>query len=71
MQACESLQEQLAGEIRRVAYTARQKFGDIIEADLKVLNEEGESRSNRRYAFVVQDLAAQWIQSYPCKTKTS
>ena len=24
-----------------------------------------------RYAVVVQDLATQWIQSYPCKTKTS
>ena len=24
-----------------------------------------------RYAIVVQDLATQWIQSYPCKTKTS
>ena len=26
---------------------------------------------NHRYAVVVQDLATQWIQSYPCKTKTS
>ena len=24
-----------------------------------------------RYAVVVQDLATQWIQAYPCKTKTS
>ena len=30
-----------------------------------------ESRNNHRYAVVVQDLATQWIQSYPCKTKTS
>ena len=30
-----------------------------------------ESLNNRRYAVVVQDLATQWIQSYPCKTKTS
>ena len=37
----------------------------------RVLNEEGESRNNHRYAVVVQDLATQWIQSYPCKTKTS
>ena len=28
-----------------------------------------ESRNNHRYAVVVQDLATQWIQSYPCKTK--
>ena len=32
---------------------------------------EGESRNNHRYAVVVQDLQTQWIQSYPCKTKTS
>ena len=30
-----------------------------------------ESRNNHRYSIVVQDLATQWIQSYPCKTKTS
>ena len=30
-----------------------------------------ESRNNHRYAEVVQDLATQWIQSYPCKQKTS
>ena len=26
---------------------------------------------NHGYAVVVQDLATQWIQAYPCKTKTS
>ena len=45
-------------------------FGDLIAAVHKVLSEESESRNNRRYAVVVQDLATQWIQSYPCKTKT-
>ena len=30
-----------------------------------------ESRTNHRHAVVVQDLATQWIQSCPCKTKTS
>ena len=29
------------------------------------------SRNNHQYAVVVQDHATQWIQSYPCKTKTS
>ena len=48
-----------------------EKFGDLIKADHKVLSENGESRNNHRYAIVVQDLATQWIQSYPCKTKTS
>ena len=48
-----------------------EKFGDLITADHKVLNEGGESRNNHRYAVVVPDLATQWIQSYPCKTKTS
>ena len=46
-------------------------FGDLITADHKVLSEESESRNNHRYAVVVQDLATQWIQSYPCETKTS
>ena len=48
-----------------------QNFGDLITADHKVLSEGCESRNNHRYAVVVQDLATQWIQSYPCKTKTS
>ena len=43
----------------------------LITADHEVLNEGGESRNNHRNAVVVQDLATQWIQSYPCKTKTS
>ena len=45
--------------------------GDLKTADHKVLSENCESRNNHRYAVVVQDLATQWIQSYPCKTKTS
>ena len=48
-----------------------EKFGDLITADHKVLNEEGESRNNHRYAVVVQDLATQRIQSDPCRTNTS
>ena len=44
-------------------------FGDLITADHKVLSEESESRNNHRYAVVVQDLATQWLQSHPCKTK--
>ena len=43
----------------------------FMTADHKVLSEGCESRNNHRYAVVVQDLATQWIQSYPCKTKTS
>ena len=46
-------------------------FGGLITADHKVLSEGCESRSNHRYAVVVKDLATQWIQSYPCRTKTS
>ena len=48
-----------------------ENFGDLIAADHKVLSEESESRNNHRYAVVVQDSATQWIQAYPCKTKTS
>ena len=46
-------------------------FGDLITADHKVLSEGCESRNNHRHAVAVQDMATQWIQSYPCKTKTS
>ena len=46
-------------------------FGDLITADPKILNEESESRKKSSTSVVVQDLATQWIQSYPCKTETS
>ena len=39
------------------------KFGDTITANLKILNENGESRNNLNYAIVVQDFAIQWLQS--------
>ena len=42
-----------------------QNFGYLITADHTVLSEESESRNNHRYGVVVQDLATQWIQSYP------
>ena len=48
-----------------------ENFGDLITADHKVLSHNFESRNNHRCAVVVQDLATQWIQAYPCKTKTS
>ena len=47
-----------------------ENFGDLITADHKVLSKKCESRNNHRYAVVVQHLATQWIQAYPCKTKT-
>ena len=46
-------------------------FGDLITANHKVLSEESQTRNNHRYAVMVQDLATQWLQSYPCETKTS
>ena len=46
-------------------------FCDLITADHKVLSDNCESRNNHRYAVVLQDLATQWIQAYPCKNKTS
>ena len=48
-----------------------EQFGDLVTADHKVLSERCEARNYHRYAVVVQDLATQWLQSYPCKTKTS
>ena len=46
-------------------------FGDLLTSDHKVPSEGCESRNSYRYAVVVQDVAAQWIQSFSCKTKTS
>ena len=48
-----------------------ENFGDLVTADHKVLSEESEPRNNHRYVVVVQDIASQWIQSYPCKSKSS
>ena len=48
-----------------------ENLGDLITAEHKVLSDHCESRNNHRYAVGVQDLATQWIQAYPCKTKTS
>ena len=53
------------------SFPREKKFGDLIAADHKVLNEGSASRNNYRYAVVVQDLATQWIQSYLCKSNTS
>ena len=54
-----------------VAVPRAVNFGDLITADHKVLSDNSESRNNHRYAVVVQDVATQWIQAYPCKNKTS
>ena len=48
-----------------------ESVGVLITADHKILSDGSESRHSHRHAIVVQDLATQWIQSYPCKTKTS
>ena len=53
------------------AVTRAENFGDLITADHKIVSEGCGSRNNHLSAVVVQDLATQWIQSYPCKTKTS
>ena len=51
--------------------TCAGNFSDLTSADHKILSESCESRNNHRCATAVQDLATQWIQSKPCKTKTS
>ena len=53
------------------AEDAKAKLYDLITADHKVLSDNCESQNNNRYGVVVQDLATQWIQAYPCKNKTS
>ena len=63
---CSIYRRRIGGAVPRA-----ENFGDLITADHKVLSDNCESRHNHRYAVEVQDLATQWIQSYPCKTKTS
>ena len=46
------------------------KFGDLITADRRILNEENESRGGlKKNALFVQDDFTNWIQSYPVKQK--
>ena len=59
-----------AGKFGGAALRA-ENFRDLRPADHKVLNEGCKSKDNHLYAVVVQYLATQWIQSYPCETKTS
>ena len=61
----------LAESAPAATYPCVENFGDLITADNEVLREECESRNNRRYAVIVQDLSTQRLQAYPCKTKTS
>ena len=69
--ACEPRWQGLLAEHALAKQYLEQKgLVDLITADHRVLNEESESQNNHRDAVVVQDLATQWIQSCPCKTKT-
>ena len=45
------------------------KDGDVKTADYRVLNNDKESRLQQRDSVVVQDLATQWMRSYPCENK--
>ena len=65
------LQEPRAEDATVELYLVLKILGDLMTADHKVLSDNCESRDNHRYAVVVQDLATQWIQAHPCKTKTS
>ena len=57
--------------IGRTEPTLPKDFGDMITADHNVLNDEQESRVHHKYKVFVQDVATQWIHSYPCETKQS
>ena len=61
-------------EILRIGRTELQiaeTCGELRTADHKVLNEDYASRMQHKYAVVVQVLATQWNQYYPCNTKIS
>ena len=48
-----------------------ERLGDLITAAHKVHKEEQEPRIHHPYAVAVHDLATQWIQSFPCQTKSA
>ena len=64
-----SLRTEVAKSVRGPKLTGPRAEDAMTEPYL--MQKNCESRNNHRYAVVVQDLATQWIQSYPCKTKTS
>ena len=71
LQTNHNYQELLAqGELAN-QYFEQRGLVILITADHKAFHEGAESRHNHRYSAVVQDLAAQWIQLDPCKTKNS
>ena len=47
-----------------------QNFGHLITVDFQVPSEERESQNSRRRAVVAHDWATQWIQFYPCNSKS-
>ena len=47
------------------------KFGDLITADLEILNEDDSRRESDRVALIVLDRFSRWLQGYACKGKTS
>ena len=55
----------------KATYFAQKSLVTLLRPTTEVLIEEGESRNHHRYAVIVQDLATQWIQRYPCKSKAS
>ena len=66
-----TLQGLLAEDVMVESYFAQNILVTLKTTDHKILSEECGSRNNHRYEIVVQDLATQWTQFYPCETKTS
>ena len=56
---------------RRCTGTVVPRTEHFAQRITKFSVKKSESRNNHRYAVVVQDLATQWIQTYPCQTQTS
>ena len=47
------------------------KFGDIIIADHKVLNEDNAGRDSEHNALIIADTFTKWFQGYAFKTKNT
>ena len=67
--SCKSaMQDKPAKSCGQIAYC---RENCAITADHRVLNDDQESRLQHRYAVGVQEKTTQWIQCYPCQTKSA
>ena len=59
------------GDIRTDSLPSPTRFGEMITADHKIMNDDDASREEDRTACVIQDKWSYWLQAYPAPTKST